>query len=241
MNISDFDQKLTICENLKQAESVLKQYLSAYHFSCYAFTYYAGHIKTGQPLHFDCVSQDLLPWHRYYLQEKYADVDRTLEQSFLQTKPLHWSVHEQLSQAKNIRERRIREESIEFGIDMGLSIPVHGPNGDFATMTLHQLQGEHCLKQYETLQYEWLAATHIFYHYIKKILLAHARYDQKAIPLSKREKQCLSLTAQDCRVEEIALQLNISPRTVNFHLQNANKKLGTRNKYQSIHRSRIDF
>ncbi len=54
--------------------------------------------------------------------------------------------------------------------------------------------------------------------------------------LTKREKQCLNFTAKIWRVEKIAKELGISLRTVNFHIQNANKKLGTNNKYQSIHK-----
>ena len=42
-----------------------------------------------------------------------------------------------------------------------------------------------------------------------------------------------SLTAKSWRVDEIAAELKISPRTVNFHIQNANKKLRVNNKYQA--------
>ena len=54
--------------------------------------------------------------------------------------------------------------------------------------------------------------------------------------LTQREKQCLALTAKSWRVDQIAKELKISSRTVNFHLQNANKKIGTNNKYQSVHK-----
>lgn len=54
------------------------------------------------------------------------------------------------------------------------------------------------------------------------------------MPLTKREQECLRLTAEGFRLEMIAQLLKISKRTVNFHLQNANKKLGVTNKYLAI-------
>lgn len=235
MNLSHFANRLESATSTKQAEIILQEYLTQFGFRRFAFTYYSGHVKSGRKLRYDFVSEALRPWHLHYLEQKYADVDRTLEESHLFTLPLFWDVQEQLSSAKNNRELRIRKESIEFGIHQGLSIPIHGPQHDFVTLTLHQFRTENCLKNYGAHQFEWLAATQIFYHYIKKIL------GQKKLPLqqcnlTKREEQCLLLTAKSFRVEQIAKELKISPRTVNFHLQNANKKLGTHNKYQTIYK-----
>ena len=89
--------------------------------------------------------------------------------------------------------------------------------------------------QHLSHQFEWLSATHIFYHYIRKIL----NLDKTPITpyqLTPREEQCLRLTEKSWRVEQIAKELKISERTVNFHLQNANKKLGTHNKYQAAYK-----
>ena len=235
MNLSNFESNLKTASTKEQIESILNIYLSDFGIHCYAFTYYAKHIKTGSKLHYDCVSDALKPWHIYYLEQGYADVDRTLEQNHQMTLPLYWDVKEQLTQAKNTRERRIREESLAFGIDKGLSLPVHGPHNDFATLTLHQRKDENCLAEYQSLKYEWLSATQILYHYLKKILNSHQNSNHE-YHLTKRELQCVSLTSKLFRVEQIAKELNISERTVNFHLQNANKKLGTHNKYQTVYK-----
>jgi LuxR family transcriptional activator of conjugal transfer of Ti plasmids len=44
--------------------------------------------------------------------------------------------------------------------------------------------------------------------------------------LTQRERQCLSWTAQGKTVADIAVLVEISPRTVVFHLENARRKLG---------------
>lgn len=236
MQLHDFAQQLANTDTTKAAQLVLDHYLHGFGFRYYAFTYYASHIKSGRKLNYDCVSAALKPWHQYYLEQGYADVDRTLEDISTLTLPFPWDVPSQLQAAKNNREKKVRRESIQFGINKGLSIPIHGPNYDFATLTLHQCRGEHTLEHYEKYQFEWLSAGLLFYHHIKRILNLAVSTQSLKHALTKREIQCLSLTAKGWRVEQIAKELKISPRTVNFHLQNANKKLGTNNKYQASYK-----
>lgn len=235
MNISQMEIQLRSAQHEQQVHAILHAYLKTFAIHSYAFTYYSGHIKTGQKLRYHCVSEALRVWHEYYLEQKFADVDRTLEEYYATILPCYWDVQAQLTKAKNNRERRVRLESIEFGIDKGLSIPIHGPDRDFVSLTLHQRRGEKCLENYLELQYEWLAAAKVIYHHIKRILMLSETQDKHA-GLTRREKQCLILTAKSWRVENIAKELNISVRTVNFHLQNANKKLGTHNKYQTVNK-----
>lgn len=235
MTINDFARELELIKNQREAFVVLRNYLKTFGFRYFAFTYYSGHIKTARKLRYDCVSDALRPWHQHYLAEHYADVDRTLEDNYMTTLPLFWDVYQQLSQAKNKREKRIRQESIEFGIRQGLSIPVHGPNQDFVSLTLHQCKNETCLRDYKKHQYEWFAATHLFYHHIRRILDANKTV-RLTFKLTKREEQCLTFTARGWRVEKIARELKISARTVNFHIQNANRKLGVNNKYQATYK-----
>ncbi len=232
MTLNNLVTQLNHARDPKAAEKAFENYLAALGIFHFAFTYYLKHTKTGSRLHYDYVSKALQPWHQYYLEQKYADVDRTLEEGHAQTLPLFWDVKIQLTQAKNKRERRIREESIEYGIDIGLSIPIHGPNGDFASLTLHQCQKEHGLRNYQENQFIWMIAAQLFYHTIRRLTYTES---STKMNLTKREQQCLTLTAKSWRVEQIAKELKISPRTVNFHIQNANKKLGTNNKYQSAY------
>ncbi|WP_314964018.1 helix-turn-helix domain-containing protein, partial [Bradyrhizobium cosmicum] len=44
---------------------------------------------------------------------------------------------------------------------------------------------------------------------------------------TQRERQCLAWTAQGKTVADIAVLVQIAPRTVLFHLENARRKLGT--------------
>lgn len=146
--------------------------------------------------------------------------------------PIYWNVYDQLLHAKNKREQRIREESIEFGIAKGVSFTIFGPQNDFIVLVLHQRQGEKCLNNWEEKQFNWFAFVQCYFYYLRKHLIISLTDD--SIKLTHRERQCLQLTAQGLRINTIAHNLNISLRTVNFHLQNANKKMGVSNKYLAI-------
>lgn len=53
-------------------------------------------------------------------------------------------------------------------------------------------------------------------------------------PLTARESECLMLVAQGKTDEEIAAMLEISPRTVRFHVGNAKAKLGVSTRVQAV-------
>ncbi len=55
--------------------------------------------------------------------------------------------------------------------------------------------------------------------------------------LTEREKECLLWASEGKTGGEIADILNISERTVTFHLQNAGQKMGTCNRQHAISRA----
>jgi DNA-binding CsgD family transcriptional regulator len=58
-------------------------------------------------------------------------------------------------------------------------------------------------------------------------VVAHGPSATAIPPLSQREKDCLIWTARGKSSCDIGTILAISPNTVNFHIKNAMKKLGT--------------
>ncbi len=144
--ITDFCTKLEQTQNIDEVNNILADYLKQKNILSYAFTYYSRHPSSKRKLKYEHSSPSLKSWHRYYLEMNYEDVDQTLQQVQQNVMPVMWDVHEQLAEAKSTREQELRNESIEFGIDKGVNIPIHGPNEDFATLVLHQRQNETCLQ-----------------------------------------------------------------------------------------------
>lgn len=224
------------CESLLDCFDVLSQSLKECGVRTFSFTNYAYHPNSASRLKYDVCSPDFKHWHQHYLEEQYNDLDTTLAEVYNSRIPIFWDLKTQLEEAKTEKEKQMRLASIEFGAVCGVSIPLHGPRHDFAILLLVQMKNEHCLGDWDNKQFEFQQIAQLYFHAIQTHLLTNQNVDVDT-GLSEREQQCLQSLAQQYSLKQIAKALNITERTVNFHIQNINKKLGTKNKYQSVTRA----
>lgn len=233
MQLTHFDHSLQKSKDINQINKILKDYLRHLKINTFSFTYYATHPKSKEKIQYDFSSLNFSAWHNHYIQEGYSEIDTTFLDVYQTTVPVFWDIHQQLKSAKSPREKQMRLDSIEFNIEKGVCIPIHGPRGDLANLLVVQMKGEKCLENWHELQYELLAIAHYYYTYLQKYLIDLQTEDHQ-YHLTQREMQCLLLIGQQHTVSQIAEKLDLTERTVNFHIQNINKKLGTQNKYQSL-------
>lgn len=231
--VHELEMQLSKALDISELNQALKNYLASLKITTFAFTYYSYYPNSQNKLKFDFVSPNFDAWHKHYVSEHYEEIDTTLEKVYQTTLPKFWDVHEQLKEATTSRERQMRLDSIEFGSEKGLSIPIHGPNEDFACFLVVQMKGENCLEHWQDLQYELFAAGYYYYSYLQKLLLNSQTADDK-FNLTQREIQCLVLIAKKYSLFSMAESLNLTERTVNYHIQKLNKKLGVKNKYQAV-------
>lgn len=220
-------------KKLESLNEALKNCLNEFGMTTFSFTYYSYYPNSLNKLKYDFSSKNFDIWHKHYVAENYADIDSTLEEVHRTSLPKFWDLNTQLAQAKSEKERQMRLDSIQFGAEKGLSIPIHGPQEDFAILLLVQMRGESCLDDWRINQYFYFSLGYYYYSYLVPLLLKQQAPTEK-YQLNKREMQCLLLTAKQYDVAAIAKNLCITERTVNFHLQRANKKLGKKNKHQSV-------
>ncbi|MCW8408105.1 LuxR family transcriptional regulator [Legionella sp. PATHC035] len=229
----NLENELVQARSLADCDLALSYYLNKKGITTFSFTYYAYHPNSANHLKYDMCSANFKVWHQHYLAEQYQNIDSTLSFVYNNHLPIYWNLKQQLAQAASESERKMREDSIAFGAEAGLSIPIHGPHNNFAILLLVQMQNQHCNLQDNRAQYDFFVTAHLYYHYIQTHLLDQIS-EKEAFHLTQREIQCLLLIAEQHSVKEIAQRLEISERTVNFHIQKINKKLGTKNKYQSL-------
>lgn len=228
-----FHDSLKHAKCIEEVNRALKKALKQLGITMFTYTCYSLHPGSKKKIKYDSCSEGYLTWHQHYLTEGYDTIDSTHSTVHRNNLPIYWDLKQQLADAKTQKEKQMRLDSIEFGVEKGVSIPVHSGLESYANFLVAQNIGETCLEQWEKLQYELFTIAHYYHQYIQNFLL----FDTQLLEdhcLSQREMQCLMLTAVQSSVEDIAKKLNISERTVNFHLQNINKKLGTRNKHQSV-------
>jgi DNA-binding CsgD family transcriptional regulator len=229
----DFELQLQKARSLPEMNHALQEYLLKLQITTFSFTYYSYYPNSLNKLKFDFASANFEPWHQHYISEHYEEIDSTLEKVYQTTLPTYWELQQQLRDATSEKERQMRLDSIAFGAEKGLSIPIHGPQEDFAIFLVVQMRNETCLQHWRELQYELFTAGYFFYTYLQALLLKNQEPVEKH-NLTQRDLQCLTLLAKQYSLKAIAENLNITERTVNYHIQKLNKKLGVKNKYQAV-------
>jgi len=236
MKLATFNQALRAAKTVEQLNQLLTSFFNEIGITTFSFTYYSRHANAKNKLKYDFCSKNYVTWHQHYLSEHYEEVDVTLTEVYQGTLPVYWETATQLRMAKSERERKMREDSVAFGVEKGVSIPIHGPHGDFANMMVAQMKGESGLNEVSDLQFVLLAASHSYYaalqNRLPRLQAKKLKYD-----LTEREIACLIWVAQQFSVADIAKKCHITERTVNYHIQKVNKKLGVRNKHQAVRRA----
>ena len=132
---------------------------------------------------------------------------------------------------------RFMSEARDFGITSGVSFPVHTAQGDFAMLSLasEQPQGAVAPRIQRVLPMGQLFTAYL-HESVRRI------FDSDVLPLSRveltrREKECLLWTTEGKTTWETSQILSIAERTVVFHLQNVQEKLGVNNRQQAVARA----
>ena len=55
-------------------------------------------------------------WHQHYHEQGYEEIDGTLNYVSKGMLPVYWNLSEQLKQATTEKERKMREDSIAYGV-----------------------------------------------------------------------------------------------------------------------------
>lgn len=230
--LSEFEQKLLCCST-KQAELFLSENLTKFKIKAFAFTFYTRHPNSINKVKYNFASPSIKTWHSYYLEQHYSDNDMTVDEVHTSILPVYWNLNDQLKAAKNDTEKQLRIEAIELGIESGLCFPLFGPQQEYASAVIYQRTGDTFLQDIEPSKYTLMALFQIFFNHIVN-QTHHISDNQNQQILTQRECQCLTLSSQCLTSIDIAKKLNITKRTVDFHMKNINKKLGVHSRYQAV-------
>ncbi|MCG5486782.1 MAG: autoinducer binding domain-containing protein [Sinorhizobium meliloti] len=159
-------------------------------------------------------------WQERCLEMGYERIAPVIKENRMGAGPVRWSdVYGDASTTEY--ERRMFDEAARFGVRSGITVPLRGPNGSCAIMSF----ARHCEREFpnRTITYLQLAATH-FHLRVAKVAYLNA---QKIPALSLREKECVLWVSRGKSSWDIGVIMRISENTVNFHIKNAMRKLGT--------------
>lgn len=161
-------------------------------------------------------------WCDRYFERNYQKIDPVVRRAPTFAGPFVWN---QLVDQCHLQrsEELVLAESREAGLKQGISVPLFGPLGRVSVVSFASRFDDadplHRMGHLNTLAWQF----HISFAEIAQPLeLSTAK-----VELSKREQECLRWTAEGKSSWDIGMILKISDNTVNFHIKNAMRKLGT--------------
>lgn len=173
-------------------------------------------------------------WRKHYDAEGYANIDPTVSHCARTAIPIIWKNEI----FKGRKEARVRSEAKDCGLVSGASFSVHGGRGESAMLSLAtSRESREAQNDIVAMMGQAQLLTCYLHEAVQRIVLSKGAVPLKKINLTDREKECLLWAAEGKTGWEIANIVNISERTVTFHLQNAAQKLGVVNRRQAISRA----
>lgn len=172
-------------------------------------------------------------WVQHYVEQDYVRADPVIAGCFQRFHPVDWKELDWSGKAA----RSIRKESMAFGIGrQGYSIPVRGPNGQFALFSVtHDCDDAVWASFQDTYRRDLILCAHAFN--AKALELARQRLPEPVKPLSGREIDVLTYLAMGYGRGQIAQMLSISEHTLRTYIEGARFKLGAANTIQAVARA----
>ncbi|MDF2231152.1 autoinducer binding domain-containing protein [Albimonas sp. CAU 1670] len=169
-------------------------------------------------------------WHQRYEEVRYRDLDPVVTASLGGFAPIDWKDLDWSGRPV----RRLLSEAHEFRVgNHGYTVPIHGPNGQFAMFSVSKQCAERrwTLLLAEAAQ-EWLIIAHHVHRQALEMTGAVER--QPPPPLSPRERDALALMAAGRSRAQVAHRLKISESTLRVYLDSARHKLGGLNAVHAV-------
>jgi len=168
-------------------------------------------------------------WVQRYLEKDYLRIDPVIQGCYQRFHPVDWKRLDWSGEAA----RAFLKEALDYGLrNQGYSVPLRGPNGQFALFTVNHRIGDDSWARFtRTHMQELLLAA----HYVNERALA-LDGDSPAPhqALSPRETDALTLLAAGNSRAKAAERLKISEHTLRVYIESARFKLGAMNTTHAV-------
>ena len=174
-----------------------------------------------------------IAWQERYIAQDYQRLDPVVLGCFQRFHPVDWKELDWSSKAA----RAFQAEARSYGIgNQGFSIPVRGPNGQFALFTVnHSCDDATWAAFVERYRHELLLIAH--YLNEKALEFEPNRTPDLAQSLSPREVDAMTLLAIGHSRAQVAEKLSISEHTLRVYIESARFKLGALNTTHAVARA----
>jgi LuxR family transcriptional regulator, quorum-sensing system regulator BjaR1 len=245
---------LEACGSVAEIRGVFQRIIEDYGFSSFGFMD-ASHPWEDNPL---LVSTHSTAWIDTYRAENFISTDPCLALARRTNLPFHWGSVPLPTVIGKRKPGAIKtmEAARDFGVNEGLTIPVHYNDGLGRRYTsvcaLFWKDSADCF--YANLKHNSVQLHVILLYLAQKIVDLYAVEirartrnfgELHASHLTDREKEVLKWAGMGKTSDETAVILNVSSKTVEAHIKSATIKLGANNKtqatVQAVYRGLIDI
>lgn len=225
------------CESLEQIHQVCSNFCLDLGFD---FFHYGARIPVSfSNPRFVFVSGYPDQWWEHYISNAYLYKDPTVLHCANRVTPFFWNKLPDLLESPPA-DKNVIFEARDFGLRAGISIPVHGATGESAIFSV--VSGEDSIQNLRLIDTQ-TPILHMFSSYLHETInrvTGSGDFTGTTLKLTQREKDCLCWSADGKTAWEISQILNISERTVVFHIRNATEKFGVSNKTHAIARAVLE-
>lgn len=175
-------------------------------------------------------------WVQRYVDQDYLRIDPVVIGCFQRFHPVDWKRLDWSSKAA----RAFQRDALDHGVgNQGYSIPIRGPNGQFALFSLsHRADDQWWANFTQTHQRELILIAHYFNQ--RALEFEKGRAPEPTKPLSPREVDALTFLAMGYSRGQAADMLSISEHTLRAYIESARFKLGALNTTHAVARALSD-
>jgi LuxR family quorum-sensing transcriptional regulator LasR len=168
-------------------------------------------------------------WRERYDADRLAYVDPTVSHCLSSSLPIVWAPQT----FRTEEERALYEEASGFGIRAGVTLPVHGPGGEFGVLSF--ANGARPDGHFSRDAQESMAALSLIRDYALMSARRFLNVAQETAPrLTRRELEVLNWVMAGKSSWEISRITNCSEATVNFHMANVRQKFNVNTRQQAV-------
>ena len=128
----------------------------------------------------------------------------------------------------------LKEVTRSYGLNYSWSLSAHDAKGTLSILSLTRRNSPVSVQEFDDKVGDLLWLCHQLHTAMYEKFFLNMRLNDPGNHLSTRESEILKWTAQGKTASDIAMILNLTPRTVNFHISSAMRKMGATNKTSAV-------
>lgn len=169
-------------------------------------------------------------WVERYIEQDYARIDPVVQGCYQRFHPVDWKCLDWSSP----RARNFMGEAADAGVgSQGLSVPIRGPNGQFALFTACSRGSDKTWANYSRSNVSDLILVAHFIN-LKALEIDNGTDVRKSASLSPREIDTLCLLAMGYSRAQAADSLSISEHTLRVYIESARLKMAAQNTTHAV-------